>query len=300
MLFVKVFVISLFITDSLTEGNQKAFFVFKFIIKVISTEEGLAASQSFDRLGQRVSTFGTKVLVTTGGNPFTSRDSLTTEIIDVKDSSFECNKVGKFPKPLYWANGGWVDNTPMICSGTAPWTGQTYQRSCYTLQENGTWKEEEVAKLRRRKENRISGSVVIKDQLLIPVYVGTLFKKKGDLMFEMAVPNKPTNTLKWLYVDMSRFLHNELSCIVKWDADTIMLIGVNEGGKGTFFINYGKKTVTPGPELMKGRKFHACHEMSMNGESYVVVTGGGESTEILPKSSFGNGWQRGKKLKNIS
>ena len=64
--------------------------------KVISIEEGLAASQSFDRLGQRVSTFGTKVLVT-GGN------SLATEIIDLTDSSFICNKVGKFPKPLYWA-----------------------------------------------------------------------------------------------------------------------------------------------------------------------------------------------------
>ena len=93
---------------------------------------------------------------------------------------------------------------------------------------------------------------------------------------------------------------DSVACILNWDADTIMLIGVNEGGKGTFFINYGKKTVTPGPELMQGRSWHACHEMTVQGESFIVVTGGAwlssTSTEILPKSSFEQGWQKGKNV----
>ena len=272
--------------------------------KVISIEEGLAASQSFDRLGQRVSTFGTKVLVTGGS-------SLATEIIDLTDSSFICNKVGKFPKPLHWANGGWVRNEPMVCGGTAKWTGHTFQKSCFTLQVNGAWKEDKKAELTRGKDNRISGSVVIKDGLLIPEYVGVgkqdMFGmyEKGYLNFEIAAPNVASYTPQSLnslgFFDMMpKFFHNKLSCIVKWDADTIMLIGVNEGGKGTFFINYGKKTVTPGPELMQGRFWHACHEMTVQGESFIVVTGGAwlssTSTEILPKSSFGQGWQKGKNM----
>ena len=273
--------------------------------KVISIEEGLAASQSFDRLGQRVSTFGTKVLVTGGS-------SLATEIIDLTDSSFICNKVGKFPKPLHWANGGWVRNEPMVCGGTAKWTGHTFQKSCFTLQGNGAWKEDKKAELTRGKDNRISGSVVIKDGLLIPEYVGVGKKdkfgmyEKGYLNFEIAAPNNPSITPQSLnslgfFEMIPNFYYNKLSCIVKWDANTIMLIGVNEGTKATFFINTGNKTVTPGPELLQERENHACNELNVHGESFIVVTGGVsqygvglKSTEILPKASFGKGWQKGK------
>ena len=73
----------------------------------------------------------------------------------------------------------------MICGGT---DGRTFQKSCYTLQDNGAWKEDEKAKLGRGKHNQISGSVVIKNQLFIPEYVGNLFE--GYLNFEMAVPSK--------------------------------------------------------------------------------------------------------------
>ena len=95
-------------------------------------------------------------------------------------------------------------------------------------------------------------------------------------------------------------------------ANTIMLIGVNSMMKETFFINMGNNTVTPGPKLIEGRQYHACHEMTVDRESYIVVTGGTrlsrqtgwpgwnririKSTEILSKSSFGKGWQKGKKL----
>ena len=274
--------------------------------KVISKEEGHAASQSLDRFGpicQSNTTFGTKVLVTAG-------NTLTTEIIDLKDSSFACTKVGKLPKDfkfaqqygtvhLLWefANGGWVGNTPMFCGGTVDF-GKIFHKSCYILQENGAWKEDKKAKLIRGKQSYISGSVVIKDQLFIPEIV----KKNGRnfLNFEMVAPNKRSETLQQLN-NWGRFVNAEASCVVNWDANTIMLIGVNLERKGTFFINMGNKTVTPGPDLIERRTFHACHEMTVQSESFIIVTGGTfwkdkRQTEILSKSSFEKGWQRGKNV----
>ena len=246
------------------------------------------------------STFGTKVLVVTG-----HLDALDTEIIDLENSKFACSKVGKFPKILFKANGGLVGKTPMVCGG---WSSGTFKKSCYNLEENGVWKEDEKAKLVRGRQNYISGSVVIKDQLFIPESI----KKSGPtsswyLNFEMVEPGKKQKALqpinKW---GLFHKLSDKNSCIVKWDNNTIMLIGMGASKKETFFINMGNKTVTPGPKLLKGRQSHGCSEMTVNGEEFVVVTGGKgqvadkisyiKSTEILPKSSFGKGWQAGKKL----
>ena len=228
----------------------------------------------------------------------------------------------------------------MVCGGSDAF-GQTFQKSCYTLQTNGTWKEDEEATLSRGKQNQISGSVVINNQLYIPEYVGqqkssfvpsglptetlinmfgTFWYKKAYLNFEMAAPNTAPNTLQslnsWGIFNLThRNFDNKYSCIVKWDANTIMLIGANSGWKDTYFINMGNKTVTRGPQLMQGRIAHACQEITVNNqytqksESFIVVTGGHSqsgypyhlnSTEILPKSPynhfFGKGWLKGKKL----
>ena len=297
--------------------------------KVISIEEGHAASQSLESSddvkdvvkdiketlleitskiknavgnsnGKPTTTFGNKVLVAGGRK-------LTTEIIDLKNSSFACASRSRtnFPKRLYNANGGWVGNVPMICGG---WSGGTDQKACYVLQEYGAWKEDEEAKLTRGKQNLISGSVVIKDQLVIPEFTkdstGMGSSKEDYLNFEMVMADRKSKTLqpmnKWGHVDKDS---SRQSCIVKWDANTIMLIGANSGGKDTdrretFFINMGNETRTPGPKLMQGRFHHACNQMTVDGDSFVIVTGGYPhySTEILSKSSFGKGWQKGKKL----
>ena len=189
-------------------------------------------------------TFGSKVLVVTGGRR-------TTEIIDLENSNFGCTKVGNFPKTWYFANGG------VVCGG---WLF-TFKKSCYALQENGTWKEDEKAKLVRGKRNRISGSAVINNTLFIPEILGD-----GDvdvyLNFEMAGPSKKPMTLK-PFNRYGPFYHLKESCIVNWDANTIMLIGVNSWKKETFFINMGNQTVTEGPKLMEGRYHHACHKMDL-------------------------------------
>ena len=239
------------------------------------------------------STFGTKVLVVTG-----HLDALDTEIIDLENSKFACSKVGKFPKTLFHANGGLVGKTPMVCGG---WSSGTFKKSCYNLEENGVWKEDEKAKLVRGKHNQISGSVVIKNQLFIPEYVGLNGSSKmGYLYFEMVEPGKEPITLQPFTAPFNRygiFTGIKMSCIVKWDDNTIMLIGANFG-RETLFINMKFKSVRKGPNLIEETMNPACHEMIINGEPHIIVTGGesAKSTQILYKFSFWKGWQKGKKL----
>ena len=263
--------------------------------KVISREEGHATSQSLDRLGQisqPPTTFGNKVLVATGFN--TSH----TEIIDLKNSSFSCTKVGRFPTPLFWANGGWVGNKPMVCGGLS--YVRIPQKNCYTLQGNGAWKEVEEARLYRKEQYGNSRSVVINDQLFIP----QVSKKPFMMNYEMVAPNKKS----WGFIGGSKSWEKVVpylygTCIVKWNADTILLIGASSDRKATFFINMKYNIITPGPKLTNGRIHHACHEITVKGKSFIVVTGGygrfEKSTEMLPKSSPGKGWQKGKTLKII-
>ena len=266
--------------------------------KVISREEGHATSQSLDRLGQisqPPTTFGNKVLVATGSMGGTS---LLTEIIDLKNSSFSCTKVGKFPTYLFLANGGWVGNKPMVCGGGTK-TG-SWEKNCYTLQGNGAWKEVEEARLYRKGQYGISRSVVINDQLFIP----QVSKKPFMMNYEMVAPNKKS----WGFIGGSKSWEKVVpylygTCIVKWDANIIMLIGASSDRKATFFINMKYNIITPGPKLTNGRNYHACHEITVKGKSFIVVTGGfgrfEKSTEMLPKSSPGKDWQKGKTLKII-
>ena len=88
--------------------------------------------------------------------------------------------------------------------------------------------------------------------------------------------------------------------MVPWDSDTFLVIGADNGGdwKTTYFINMNNDTVTTGPSLLTGRYSHACHEMTVNGEEFIVVAGSStifdKSTEMLSKSSYTNGWKKSK------
>ena len=93
------------------------------------------------------------------------------------------------------------------------------------------------------------------------------------------------------------------SCMVKWDENTFLVIGgyaqYNGGGyrRDTYFVHLNNNTVTNGPSLQNGRQNHACQNMIVNDQEYVVVTGGGlMSTEVLSKSSYENGWKLGAPL----
>ena len=94
----------------------------------------------------------------------------------------------------------------------------------------------------------------------------------------------------------SRKLHVELPenlpapCVVPWDEDTFMVIG---NYQKTYFIDMVTNKWSNGPKMLIGRYAPGCNEMTVNGETFIVVAGH-TTTEVLSKSSKNNEWKRGK------
>jgi len=232
--------------------------------------------RSFDpHTDEENTTSGTKVLVVSGGY-----DGNNAEIIDVEDASFNCT-VSQFPTYLFEATGGLVGDTPLICGGY----GSTYQNSCYSLKEDGTWKLE--SSLNTARYSAANGEVIINNKLVIAGgydgnYLATI---------EVVAPNSRSETLPIrLPVAMSG------SCIVPWDTNTFLIIGGSSGNsKQTYFIHMANNTYTNGPNLLTGRYDFACHTMQVNGEDFIIVAGGHgaeKSTEYLQKANYGSGWEK--------
>ena len=233
---------------------------------------------------------GEKVLVVNGVPWDNGR---RTEIIDLEDSSFTCSKVNQFPVKLYGSTGGLVGSTPFVCGG---WLGSSYSNACYTLQENGAWKQDRTASLNTARGYAASGSVIMSNQLVIAGGVNGNYLSS----IELASPNARTTTLP-----RGLPLGLRLSCIVPWDANTFMVIGgISSSGasrRETYFITPSNKTVTNGPKLQNARFYVACHDMIVNGEEFIIVIGGrggAENTiEVLSKARVGDGWKMGKNFK---
>ena len=240
---------------------------------------------------------GSKVLVATGVH-----SGGNTEVIDLEDSSFSC-KLNQFPEPgLSLGSGGFVDGTAFLCGGRVG-SGQelTSQKSCYTLDDNGAWQIDEVASLNTARDRAATGSVILNKKLVIAG--GFKFVKNGAperlSTIEVVAPKTMSKILPvTLPVGISA------ACIVPWDTNTFMIIGgdtVKSGSrsKETYFVNMGNNTVTNGPDLLTGRDSFACHEMTVGGESYIIVAGGYAAnyvTEVLAKSSFKDGWKKSKNM----
>ena len=228
---------------------------------------------------------GSKVLVVTG-DPF--GNGRHTEIIDLEDSSFSCSKVEQFPKVLYGAVGGLIGQTPFVCGG-GKFDG-SYSSYCYALRENGSWETDATAALNTERYMAATGSVLMTNKLVL---AGGKASNRVSTI-ELASPNTRSTTLSVrLPVGLSH------SCIVPWDSDTFMVIGGDDGGskKKTYFVHMNNDTITNGPNLLKGRYYLACHEMIVNNEAFILVTGGHHverSTEVLSKNNYRDGWKKGK------
>ena len=232
---------------------------------------------------------GEKVLVVTGSP---SNNGRRTEIIDLEDSSFTCSKVNQFPVKLRGSTGGLVGSTPFVCGGYT----SSYSNACYTLQENGAWKQDRTASLNTARFYAASGSVIMSNQLVIAG------GHNGNYLssIELVSPNARTTTLpRGLPFGLA------YSCIVPWDANTFMVIGgYSSSGysRETYFITPSNKTVTNGPKLQNARYHVACHDMIVNEEEFIIVIGGhGSGTkktiEVLSKARVGDGWKMGKNFK---
>ena len=253
--------------------------------------------------------FAEKVLVATGF-------SKETEIIDLENPDFVCAKEGsttklkQFPVDIWSATGGLIRQKPMICGGKI-WTTvyeKSFSQACYALQEIGSWKEEE-ATLSKGRMMYGSGSVVLNNELVIGG--GWDLDGMSTSIEVIGGRRNKARTLENIELPIETYG----SCIVPWDADTFMVIGgnLNEAGgnprysqRGTYFINIKDETMTNGPDLINARYRHGCSEMIVDGEEFIVVTGGHgmaywgstqNSTEYLSKANFEDvGWQEGAQL----
>ena len=114
--------------------------------------------------------------------------------------------LGWFPIKVYGATGGLVGQTPFICGG---WSTSGTSKACYTLLENGSWKEDKVAALNTARWKAAHGSLVINDQLLV---AGGEDSSRILNTIELVSPNTRSRTLSVkLPVGVSS------SCIVEWD-----------------------------------------------------------------------------------
>ena len=153
---------------------------------------------------------------------FTSKH---TEIIDLEDSSFNCPNVNDFPTKLSGATGGTIGETPFICSG---FTGN-HTKACHVLQQNGTWTQS--VSINAERYLPASGSIIWNNQLVLAG--GSADDAKHSI--ELASPSTGSTTLP-IRVSSSMYA----SCIVKWDANTVMVI---TSDRNTYFINLTTNTV---------------------------------------------------------
>ena len=232
-----------------------------------------------------------------------------TEIIDMENPSKSC-MVKPFPEGLIFATGGLIgDNIPFVCSGCKKGTDHRsckHSKACYTLQTNGTWMEDKKAALisgRGETDRFMSGSVVLSKKYLVIAAT----QDYGSVTLDLASPQSETTKFDVemaIDFDTKNQASRQFkgSCIVPWDENTLMIIGGYYTKKKTFFIHMGNKASTKGPELNNGRYDHACHEMVVKGEEFIVVTGGygaSRSTEYLSKKSYNNGWKKVKEGKDL-
>ena len=230
--------------------------------------------------------FSDKVLVITG-KPFDN--GRKTEILDLMDPAFTCSGIQDFPVDLFYGTGGLIGEIPFVCGGKA---ADRYNQ-CYSLQETGEWKEDQTATLNSARSNAAFGSVIINDKLVVAggtngSYLSTI---------ELAAPNTKSTTLS---MELPLGIYG--SCVVPWSNNTFMVIGGRSEDyfyrAETYYFNLETNKVTNGPALKTARRNHACHEMVINGELFVVVTGGEKqsslSTEMLSKSSMNNEWEKSK------
>ena len=231
---------------------------------------------------------------------FSSDDGINSEIIDVEDSNFICTNIAPFPVSLDGASGGLMNGEkPFICGGRA-YDDWTFSHDCFQLTEAGSWVTDQSATLTTGRSLAGIGTVVLNNNLVISGGHNGIDYWLASI--EMLSPNTTAQTL---IVQLTTGLYGH--CQVPWDSETFFVIGGN--GKGgdnpkreTYFINVKTNQRTNGPILNIPRYLHSCGELEVNGNTYIIVSGGYKdydlrSTEVLDKSNVGQGWEKGKSLK---
>ena len=209
------------------------------------------------------------------------------EIIDLENPSFSCTNAHNFPRETRGSIGALIDNKLMICGMSVTKS----EPSCYMMQyeDDPEWRKYDA--MIEERSGAASGSVVLNNQL---VMVGGQVGVSASGI-ELVSPETGTRKLK------TKLPIDDLigACMVPWDTNSIMVIGGYHNGKSmgrTYIIDTVEDNWSGYPSLKVPRYNHACQELTVNGESYIVVVGGKgvQSTEFLSKSNYEKGWKEGE------
>ena len=122
-----------------------------------------------------------------------------------------------------------MDNTALICGGGNS-GGSGWQKSCYSLKEDGAWKLEASSDLNTARGYAANGYVIMNNKLIM---AGGYYWNRLTTI-EVVAPNTKSETLP---ISSPVGIHS--SCIVPWDTNTFMIIGGHDGSdrRETYFFN---------------------------------------------------------------
>ena len=213
----------------------------------------------------------------------------------MKNESFVCNKVPKYPQKVTGAAGGLIQgNIPMICSGYNGYLPKDDYKKCYAL-KNKKWKH--VTNLHVARFFMGSGSVVLKGKLLISGgATGPIIKR-----CRKRCPNLHTTSSELVSEHSSAFTSNlpqklAMHCNIKINETTILITGNRlswGGGWKSTFQNVETGQFIQGPRFKQVRTHgHGCGKFTFKGKTYAIVAyGSSHSVEILDLQNIDQGWK---------
>jgi hypothetical protein len=213
----------------------------------------------------------------------------TCEVIDLESPATICKNQPNFPVTIFGGIGGLgFKENPIICGGNQ---NGDYSNKCYYL-ENNQW----LSYLNMRSVRYFAAAAQLQDGKLFVTggYNNTTMSNSAEILFEDGresnIPSLPVGFAE--------------HCMVAVNSTTVMLIGGFSQVSGhTFYLTFGGKSWTEGPELKFKRYLHSCGRIRSGKESQqmsIIVAGGYDypsylsSVEILDEGS--SEWKTGPEL----
>jgi hypothetical protein len=231
-----------------------------------------------------------KLLICGGFDPYTD----TCEGINLASSASTCKNPPNFPAKVRGAIGGLgFKENPILCGGAQ---NGVLSYKCYSL-ENNEW----VSSASMNSVRVNAAAAQLQDgKLLVTgglVSYGSASLNSAEMLteegWESNIPSLPVTIT--------------IHCMVTANSTTVMVIGGEQNGQISgkiFYLTFGEKSWTEGPELKNQRRYHSCGKIRRNKESQemsIIVAGGWESgstilssVEILHEGS--SEWQTGPEL----
>jgi hypothetical protein len=229
----------------------------------------------------------TKLLICGGSDPYTD----TCEVINLASSASTCKNTPNFPALVSGPIGGLgFKGNPILCVG---YQNSAYSNKCYSLEINEWVSSASMNSVRVQAAaaQLQDGKLLVTGGLDSSVSYLNSAEMLTEEGWESNIPSLPVKIYQ--------------HCMVTVNSTTVMAIGGYQNGQQsgkTFYITFGEKSWTEGPELKIKRDSHSCGKIRRNKQSQdmsIIVAGGYDnsylsSVEILDEGS--NEWQTGPEL----